>query len=390
MAQRPQGSEVKPVLELIPHADLPSDGLLAEPKLDEAKQRLLVVDDEPAVRRALTRVLTRAGYDCVEAGDSDQAKKLVTEQDFALVLSDMNLPGDSGMDLITALLADDPDLAAIMVTGMDDMKIAQMALDVGAYGYVIKPFENNEILIGVANALRRRALEIESRLHSEKLELMVKERTADLWSAVKGLEQAHDDLRMSQTETVERLTIAAEYRDDETARHIHRMSRYCQLLVRRTGGDTERAEFVRLASVMHDVGKIGIPDHILLKPGKLSGPEYQIMQQHAEIGHRILMGSNSPLLDLAASIALTHHEKVDGSGYPNGLSADEIPFEGRVAAIADVFDALTTNRVYRKAFTLSEALGIIKDGRGKHFDAELLDVFLDSLDVVLKIKEAHD
>jgi putative two-component system response regulator len=352
--------------------------------------RILVVDDEPAVRRILTRVLTKAGYECVEAGDSDEAKRLVASQDFAMVLSDMNMPGESGMDLVTALLADDPDLATIMVTGLDDTNLANTALETGAYGYIIKPFENNEILINVSNALRRRALEIENHRHREKLEHMVKERTQDLWSAVKELERAQQDLRVSQAETIERLAIAAEYRDDETSRHIHRMSRYCELLVRRTGGDEERAEFVRLASVMHDVGKIGIPDYILLKPGQLTPEEYRIMQQHADIGHRILMDSNSAMLDLAATIALTHHEKMDGTGYPNGLTGDQIPFEGRVAAIADVFDALTTNRVYRKAYTLGEALSFMKEGRGTHFDAYLLDIMFDSLDVVLKIKEAHD
>jgi putative two-component system response regulator len=301
----------------------------------------------------------------------------------------MNMPGDSGMDLVAALLVDDPDLATIMVTGVDDTLLAKVALEIGAYGYVIKPFESNEILISVANALRRRDLEMENRRHRDTLEQMVAERTRELWSAVNELEQTKKDLRVSQAETIERLAIAAEYRDDETARHIHRMSRYSELLVRRTGGGDDRAEFVRLASIMHDVGKIGIPDHILLKPGKLTPEEYATMQGHAEIGHRILVDSNSALLDLAASIALTHHEKIDGSGYPSGLAGDEIPFEGRVAAIADVFDALTTDRIYRRAFPIGEAVEMMKAGRGSHFDADLLDDFLDSLPLVLEIKEAY-
>ena len=359
-------------------------------KVGEKRTRILVVDDEAPIRRILVRILTEAGYECTQAGGAEDARELVASQDFELVLTDMTMPGESGMDLAKALMTDDPDLATIMVTGVDDRTLANAALESGAYGYIIKPFQSNEILINVSNALRRRTLEIENRRHSEKLEHMVKERTQDLWSAVKQLEHAQDDLRVSQAETIEHLTIAAEYRDDETARHIHRMSRYCQLLVRRTGGDEERAEFVRLASIMHDIGKIGIPDHILQKPGQLTSDEYQLMKEHAVIGHRILQGSNSALLDLAASIALTHHEKVDGSGYPNGLAGDDIPFEGRVAAIADVFDAITTNRVYRKAFPLGEALEIMKDGRGSHFDVDLLDVLFDSLDVVLTIKQAHE
>ncbi|MEA2499025.1 MAG: cyclic di-GMP phosphodiesterase [Actinomycetota bacterium] len=367
----------------------PHGTLESEAGSSPLQQRILVVDDEPAVRAMLMRLLKRAGYECADAADSNEAKRLVAKDDFALVLTDMNMPGDSGMDLVAALLVDDPDLATIMVTGVDDTLLAKVALEIGAYGYVIKPFESNEILISVANALRRRDLEMENRRHRDTLEQMVAERTRELWSAVNELEQTKKDLRVSQAETIERLAIAAEYRDDETARHIHRMSRYSELLVRRTGGGDDRAEFVRLASIMHDVGKIGIPDHILLKPGKLTPEEYATMQGHAEIGHRILVDSNSALLDLAASIALTHHEKIDGSGYPSGLAGDEIPFEGRVAAIADVFDALTTDRIYRRAFPIGEAVEMMKAGRGSHFDADLLDVFLDSLPLVLEIKEAY-
>jgi len=220
--------------------------------------------------------------------------------------------------------------------------------------------------------------------------VMVKERTADLWTAIQELEQARDDLRVSQSETIERLSLAAEFRDDETAKHIHRMSQYCRLLTHKVTGDVERADLVEVASIMHDVGKIGISDNILLKPGKLTEDEYEEMKNHAAYGHKILSGGRSELLELAATIALTHHEKVDGTGYPNGLAGDEIPLEGRIAAVADVFDALTTHRVYRKAFPLPVAVEMMKEGRGAHFDAELLDTFLDSLDEAIRIKEAND
>jgi putative two-component system response regulator len=302
----------------------------------------------------------------------------------------MNMPGESGLDLIEGLVAEDADIATIMVTGEDDTDLANHALEIGAYGYVIKPFEANEILISVSNALRRRSLEIENRLHREKLEAMVRERTSELWTAVQELEQARSDLQASQTETVSRLSIAAEYRDDETARHIQRMSRYCALLAQKAGMDEQQAELFRVASIMHDVGKIGIPDNILLKPGKLTPEEYEIMKRHAEIGHRILSGSKWPLLEMAAEIAITHHEKCDGTGYPNGLTKDEIPLEGRIAAVADVFDAISTDRVYRKAFTLGQSVEILKEGRGSHFDPELLDLFLDALDEVLVIKDANE
>ena len=250
-----------------------------------------------------------------------------------------------------------------------------------------KPFQSNEILISVTNALRRRALEIEHRGHQTHLEQMVRERTAELWNAIRDLETTQESLRKSREETVKRLAIAAEFRDDETGRHVQRMSRYCALLAREMGADSERADTIRLASQMHDVGKLGIPDNILRKPGPLTADERKIMQKHCEIGWRILAESQSELLDVAATIALTHHEHIDGAGYPDGLSGKDIPFEGRIAAIADVFDALTTDRVYRTAMPLGRALDIMREGRGTHFDAEALDIFFEGLDEVIRIHE---
>ncbi|HYP23097.1 MAG TPA: HD domain-containing phosphohydrolase [Actinomycetota bacterium] len=211
--------------------------------------------------------------------------------------------------------------------------------------------------------------------------------SAALAAEVDRLQMTEKELRLAQEAVVERLSIAAEFRDDETARHVQRMSRYTALLASRAGANTERAEQVRTAAVMHDVGKIGIPDSILLKPGKLTPEERRIMEQHSEIGYRILSGSRSELLTLAAQIAWTHHERVDGNGYPRRLAGDDIPLEGRMAAIADVFDALTSNKVYKKASPLPQAVEIMREGRGTHFDADLLDMFLDSIDEVVRIKE---
>jgi putative two-component system response regulator len=351
------------------------------------KTRILIVDDEEPVRRLLSRLLERNGYSCMTAQDAAEASTALGVDHFDLLLTDMSMPGDSGLDLIRASSELYPDLATVMVTAVDDRDIANEALALGAYGYIIKPFESNEILISVTNALRRRSLEIENRGHRTRLEQMVKERTAELWNAIRHLETTQESLRQSREETVKRLSIAAEFRDDETGRHVQRMSRYCALLAREMGADSERGETIRLASQMHDVGKLGIPDNILRKPGPLTPDERKIMQRHCEIGWRILSGSQSELLDVAATIALSHHERIDGAGYPNGLSGNEIPFEGRVAAIADVFDALTTDRIYRTALPLGRALDIMRDGRGSHFDAEALDVFFDALDEVIRIHE---
>jgi putative two-component system response regulator len=351
--------------------------------------RLLVVDDEEPIRRVMSRLLERNGYWCETAADSEQALDMARDREFDLVLTDIDMPGRSGLDLIMKVVNEHPNTATVMVTGMDDSHLAHAALESGAYGYIIKPVEPNEILINVANALRRRRLEIENRNHRQRLEQMVKDRTADLWQAVAQLELTERELRMSREETIQRLAIAAEFRDDETAQHIQRMSSYCALLARATGMDEEQTELIRVASLMHDVGKIGIPDNILLKPGRLTTEERTIMQQHAEIGQRILKGSGSELLVTAASIAWTHHERVDGTGYPRELLGDEIPLEGRIAAIADVFDALTSSRVYKRAFPLEKAVEIMREGRDEHFDGNLLDAFLDSMDEVLVVLEQY-
>ena len=350
-------------------------------------RKILVVDDDATTRLYLKRVLERAGYECVGAAEAESASEQLSSGRFDLVVTDMNMPGNSGLELIADALQKHRDLAAIMVTGEDNAELADEALRLGAYGYVIKPFGTNEILINVNNALKRRALELENRDHRERLEEKVKERTAAIWDVVQELEVAQRELKTSREQTVERLSIAAEFRDDETARHIHRMSRYCALLARKLGEPTERCELIRTASLMHDIGKIGVPDAVLLKPRELTPDEYEMMKQHTVMGHRILAGTDSDLLELAATIALTHHENVDGSGYPRGLTSDEIPIEGRMAAVADVFDALTTNRVYRLALPLGEAVGMMKEERGHRLDPLLLDLFLDALDEALVIME---
>jgi putative two-component system response regulator len=212
-------------------------------------------------------------------------------------------------------------------------------------------------------------------------------RTQDLRDAVHSLEKTQVELKTAQEETVVRLAKAAEFRDNETAQHIHRMSQYCAIIARKTGLSVEECEFIRLTSSMHDVGKIGTPDQILLKRGKLTNEEFEIMKEHAEIGYRILVGSGSKILDMAASIAWTHHERIDGNGYPNGLMGDEIPIEGRIATIADVFDALTSKRVYKPAFSVEKALEIMIEGLGTQFDKEFFGLFQGAMDEVLEIKE---
>jgi HD-GYP domain-containing protein (c-di-GMP phosphodiesterase class II) len=196
-----------------------------------------------------------------------------------------------------------------------------------------------------------------------------------------------EQTKRAHLDTITRLAVAAEYKDIDTAAHIERMSRYSALLAKILGKDDEYVDMMRLASPMHDVGKIGIPDAILLKPGKLTDAEFEHMKKHTEIGARILAGSDVPLLRMSEQIALSHHEKWDGSGYPRGLHGEEIPVEGRIVALADVFDALTSRRCYKPAFTVEKALEIIREGHGKHFDPRCVDAFLSGLGEVLEIKK---
>lgn len=342
-------------------------------------EQILVVDDDSMICKMINRILTPEGYECVCAESGEKALEILGRREFGLMLSDIGMPGINGIELLGKALDKYPDMAVVMVTGLDDRDISIKALEEGAYAYIIKPFTKTELLINIMNALRRRKLEIAHRRRKEELEAVIEKRT-------RQLRRARDEIRSSREETILRLAKAAEFRDDETAQHTLRMSYYCRMLAQKAGLPQNQWELIKAASPLHDVGKIGTPDHILLKPGRLTDEEMDVIKQHPEIGYRILSGSDSDLLNMAATIALTHHEKFDGSGYPTGLFGDKIPLEGRIAAICDVFDALTSDRVYKKAMPVEKAVSIIEEGRGAHFDPDLAGKFLESLDEVLKIK----
>ena len=234
-----------------------------------------------------------------------------------------------------------------------------------------KPFSQNELLIDVANALHRRRLELERQTHEARLEETVARRTAELEEAVSGLELAQADLRRSYRETLLRLGRAIEYHDVETGAHVERVGDYAGSIALALGLDPEWAELLRLAAPLHDVGKLAVTERILVKDGKLTQSEIVEMRRHAKIGHDLLAGSGNELLDLAATVALTHHERWNGGGYPSGLAGEEIPLEGRIVAVADVFDALTSDRPYRRRLEISAALDYLAGERGLEFDPEV-------------------
>jgi putative two-component system response regulator len=352
---------------------------------DGGGDTVLVVDDDSAIRHMIARILERAGHTCYEASDPTQALSLSDAHPIALVMCDVNMPGGSGLDLVRALRKHHPEIAVLMVSGMDDPRTAAMATDGGAYGYIVKPFERNEIVIAAANALRRRQLEIENQAHRHQLEKLVAERTADLTATVERLSRVEQALRVSQEEAIRRLAQAAEFRDPTTGAHLNRMSLACELLAQRAGLGQDRSELIRIASPMHDIGKIGVSDEILRKPGKLSADEWVEMRRHPLIGSDILAGSDSELLRLGGLMALTHHERWDGRGYPHRIAGEKIPIEGRIVALADVFDALTSERPYKPAFEVDHAVGVMRDERGQHFDPDLLDLFLTLVDDIVGV-----
>jgi putative two-component system response regulator len=351
----------------------------------DAERSVLVVDDDAAIRRLIARIFERRELRCLEAEDARSALDLAEKLEFSLVTCDINMPGGSGLGLVREIRARYPDTAVVMVSGTGDPETAASASELGAFGYVIKPFDANALLIAADNALRRRDLEIENRQHRERLETLVTERTAELAATIDRLSRTEQALRDSQEEAIQRLAYAAEFRDPATGAHISRMSRISELLARQLGETEERAELIRIASPMHDIGKIGVSDEILRKSGTLTKVEMDEMKRHPTIGGEILAGSDSELLRLGASIALTHHERWNGTGYPRELSGTGIPLEGRIVAIADVFDALTSERSYKPAFEVDRAIAMMTEERGNHFDPDLLDVFISVTDEVVEV-----
>jgi putative two-component system response regulator len=325
-----------------------------------------MVDDEESNLVILRRVLERAGYSSLaQTTNSYQAKPLYLEFQPDLICLDLHMPGLDGFGVLEQLAEVIPTstyLPILMLTGDSSAAAAQRALSLGARDFVTKPFAPHEVLLRIHNLLEPRFMHLELQRHNQLLEERVRERTRML-----------DLVRL---EVLERLARAAEYRDDATGEHTRRVGRISARLAEICGRDRAEVELITRAAPLHDLGKIGIPDQILLKPGKLSAEEFEIMKRHAEIGAAILSGGQSPLVTMAETIARSHHERWDGSGYPAGFAGEVIPFPARIVAIADVFDALAHDRPYRPAWPLEAVVAEITSGAGKQFDPQLTKAFL--------------
>ena len=346
------------------------------PPKDTHAARILVVDDEPANLKLLSLMLRTEGYGRVELlQDPREVVASYRAERPDLILLDINMPHLDGYAVMAQLQALGDTLAPpiVVLTAQSGEDFLLRALKGGASDFLSKPFNRRELLARVHNTLMARLAQ--RLLHDQNgvLEQMVRQRTVEL--------------RQSRLDIVRRLGRASEFRDNETGQHILRMSHASALLAQSVGWDAEACELMLNASPMHDVGKIGIPDGILLKPGPLTPDEREVMQTHTTIGADILSGSGNELIEMARDIALAHHEKWDGSGYPRGLRGGVIPQAARIVAITDVFDALTSERPYKKPWSVADAVRFMSDNAGTHFDPELLPLFIDLVPQVGQIRE---
>jgi len=351
------------------------------------KRRILFVDDEPNVLHGLRRVLhaERDRWDMSFVDGAHAALDQMHTASFDAVVSDVNMPGKDGFALLAEIRSSDrsKDIPAIILTGRNEAGIKRRALDLGATDLLNKPVDPQDLIARLRNAVRLKEYQDKLKAQNAILKREVEERTAELAD--------------SRLDIIWRLGKVAEYRDEETGNHVVRVGCYCRAIAEALGADHELVEMLFLASPLHDIGKIGIPDAILLKRGPLSADEWEVMRQHCAIGAKILRedpkvmtaflawggvrasGGNAerpdPLLKMASSIALTHHERWDGSGYPAGLAGADIPLESRIVALCDTYDALCSQRPYRPALPEGEALKIIRGEVGRHFDPEIYVAF---------------
>jgi putative two-component system response regulator len=301
-----------------------------------------------------------------------------------VILLDVMMPEMDGFQVVKELKGREEtiDIPIVMVTALRETKDRIKALEAGANDFLSKPVDKAELRATVWSQMQVKAYHDHMKNYQEELEAEVAKQTQQL-------REAFEKIKTASLDTIFRLSMAAEFKDEDTGAHIKRMSHYSAAVAREMGLDENTVETILYASPMHDIGKIGIPDQILLKPGKLDSHEWEIMKQHTIMGGRILEGSEAEFIKLGEIITLTHHEKWDGTGYPKGLRGKNIPLEGRITAIADVFDALNSKRPYKEPFPLEKSFTIIKDGRGNHFDPSIVDAFFSIEDEILSIKEKY-
>jgi putative two-component system response regulator len=340
---------------------------------DGATSRVLVVDDDPFVATSVAQMLERDGHETVVAHDVREARRRLLGDRVNVLVCDVRLPGESGLSLAQEIARDHPAVGLVMMSGSEQLEFVDTALESGADGFLVKPFRGEELLAAVSSALRQRNLRglsiVESSRHQSEVAVLQVQ-----------LREAYLALAGARRETVHRLALAAERRVPAIGPHLRRVGAMTDLVALRLGWTPDQSEALGVASTLHDVGKIAMPDSVLLKPGPLTAEERDMMNAHAVIGYEMLSGSGDALLDVAATIALTHHERMDGTGYRNGLAGQAIPIEGRIVAVVDMFDSLTNDRPYRAAMSTAGAIAELRAGRDRHLDPTVLDALPDSLE----------
>jgi putative nucleotidyltransferase with HDIG domain len=336
-----------------------------------SKAHILVVDDEEAIREVISTLLEAQGHRCTVCANGRLALQAFRKESFDLVLSDIVMPEMDGLKLLACIRDENTDVPVIMVTAMHDISIALEAIRAGAYDYILKPFEKDQLHLSVRRALEHHRLVIENRTYQSDLEQLVAERTQQLSIALQDLEQSYDY-------TLEALGGALDAKDAETEGHCQRVTAFTITIARSMGVDKASLRQIARGAFLHDIGKMGVPDQILRKPGPLTPEERTIMRRHCEIGFAVL--ERIPFLKDAAEIVLTHQECYDGSGYPRGLKGEQIPLGARIFAVADTLDAMISDRPYRKALPISAARAEIERFSGIQFDPRVVKVFLSQPD----------
>lgn len=349
--------------------------------------RILLVGVDAATEGQLRTLLARQEMRCRALPDLAAAQGAVCPERRNLLIVSLSRAVVTADAQIVRALRHDPQVAVMALAEGHDPAFLRAARHIGAMAYLVHPFTPDEVLFFVQNVQHHHQQTLRNLDSEQRLKAEVMRRTRELLDTIEQLDGARAALLLSHEETLEALTRATSFRDDDTGRHLWRISHYTEMLSQRAGFAKNIVNDLRLGSTMHDLGKVGIPDHILLKPGRLTPDEFRIMQRHAEIGYRILSRSRSPMLRTAAQIAHSHHEWFDGSGYPRRLAGDQIPLAGRIVALGDVFDALTTPRPYKQAMAPELARAYMEDLRGRQFDPGLLDLFVDAWSEVCAI---HD
>lgn len=350
------------------------------------RPRVLATDNRPEALRLVERSLGD-GYEYEFATDVAEARAKLGGRPFQLALCDVRKPAEAGLELAEEISRAHRGTAIVLTADVDEPEIVERALRLGAQAYLVKPFWPGQLRVAATNALRQHHLETEQRARQAALLGSDQERAEALrHELIAAQRQAIEQIGASRQEVVERLAAALETHRPEAADHLHRVAVIAAFLGEEAGLGEERVRLLRAATPMHDVGKIAIPDGVLQKHGPLTPSERKRMEAHTTIGHRILAESESDLLATAAAIALSHHERYDGSGYPGGLAGEEIPLEGRIVAVADAFDSLLSERPHRPAAGVPEAREAILAGRGTHFDPEIVDALVENLDEVLALR----